>query len=496
MRRTDKDALRYLENVTIVESRDFVRRTVGRRKRTRANVQHILSPEKEENKSKRPAYFKPASKKGNTTVDEGSNVEVLLNCMDAEQKSEERSEVAMSSMTFPAKLGLLDNPNVWIADTGATVHSTPHAAGMVDIKRASGMDSVTMANGASVKATIIGNINGTICDKFGNEVCVSQMRDVSHLPHAKFNLFTISKMQNKGWLLFGNKYKIWIEKEGRKVTFDIKIPTPKGAVFAIYLKPANSIETANAITDVKKMTIQQAHEWLGHIGEDAVRKIVKAMNWIILPGQLSPCEACAVGKARQRHLPKDPEKPMDDGKFRIYLDMATVKKLENISTIYKPNLRIMVVEKGQLKFLQFFESRNAMVEPTCEQLSRWKQAGHPVQVIRLDNAGENKLLQKHCDSADWKLGIEFEYTARATPQQNSLAEVGIATLANHVRAMMHHAHVPMEYRYKLFRDCYETAAILDGLMIVEVNGKFASRFEHFAGKNPKVLGGFSDPNHR
>ena len=190
---------------------------------------------------------------------------------------------------------------------------------------------------------------------------------------------------------------------------------------------------------------------MGHIGEDTVRKIAKAMNWSIMPGLLSPCEACAVGKARQWNLLKDPEKPVDDGKFRIHLDMATVRKPENISTIYKPNLRIMVVEKGQLKFVQLFESKNAMVEPTCEQLSRWKQAGHPVQVIRLDNAGENKLLQKRSDSTDWKLGIESEYTARATPQQNSLAEVGIATLANRVRAMMHHAHVPMEFRYKLFR---------------------------------------------
>ena len=75
--------------------------------------------EKEENKSKHPAYFKPVSKKGNMTLDEGSNVEVLLSSMDAEQKRKEcDSEVAMSSMTFPAKLGLLDDPNVWIADTG------------------------------------------------------------------------------------------------------------------------------------------------------------------------------------------------------------------------------------------------------------------------------------------------------------------------------------------------------------------------------------------
>ena len=34
---------RYTENVIIVESRDIVHRTVGRRKRTRANIQHILS---------------------------------------------------------------------------------------------------------------------------------------------------------------------------------------------------------------------------------------------------------------------------------------------------------------------------------------------------------------------------------------------------------------------------------------------------------------------
>ena len=58
-------------------------------------------------------------------------------------------------------------------------------------------------------------------------------------------------------------------------------------------------------------------------------------------------------------------------------------------------------------------------------------------------------------------------------------------LANRVRAMMHHANVPAEYRFKLFRDCYETAALLDGLMMVEVEGKLASHFEHFAGKNPK-----------
>lgn len=60
-----------------------------------------------------------------------------------------------------------------------------------------------------------------------------------------------------------------------------------------------------------------------------------------------------------------------------------------------------------------------------------------------------------------------------TPQQNLLSEVGIFMLVNHVWAMVHDAHVPLEFCYKLFHDCYVMVAINDGLMIVEVNGKFA-----------------------
>ena len=69
--------------------------------------------------------------------------------------------------------------------------------------------------------------------KFGKELCVSRMRDISHLPNTKFNLFSISKLQNNRWLLFRNKDKIWIKKGEHKVMFDIN--TPKGAVGAIYI---------------------------------------------------------------------------------------------------------------------------------------------------------------------------------------------------------------------------------------------------------------------
>jgi hypothetical protein len=92
-----------------------------------------------------------------------------------------------------------------------------------------------------------------------------------------------------------------------------------------------------------------------------------------------------------------------------------------------------------------------MIEPACAQLQKWKQAGLGVTHIRLDNAGENTKLQERAESAAWKLGVKFEYTARDTPQQNHLAELGFAILGNKGRACMVVAHVPMEIHINYFQ---------------------------------------------
>jgi hypothetical protein len=75
------------------------------------------------------------------------------------------------------------------------------------------------------------------------------------------------------------------------------------------------------------------------------------------------------------------------------------------------------------------------------------------------------LLQQRSQSADWKLDINFEFTARDTPQQNHLAELGFAHLANYGRALMARANVPVNIRYKVFTKASKTATWLDGLTV-------------------------------
>ena len=63
-----------------------------------------------------------------------------------------------------------------------------------------------------------------------------------------------------------------------------------------------------------------------------------------------------------------------------------------------------------------------------------KQYGIEIKRIRLDNSGEIKSLQKECNKEN--LGVNFEFTAPGTPQQNSVAERRIPTLMGRARAML------------------------------------------------------------
>jgi hypothetical protein len=53
----------------------------------------------------------------------------------------------------------------------------------------------------------------------------------------------------------------------------------------------------------------------------------------------------------------------------------------------------------------------------------------------------------------------FEFTARDAPQQNHLAELGFAALANHGRALMHTANVPLLVRHEVWREAFKTVTL-------------------------------------
>ena len=68
---------------------------------------------------------------------------------------------------FPDTTKLLSDPNIMIADTGATCFSTCHLEGFFKKKKASKNDVITAANGSEMMPTEIGNLPVAQIDKTG-----------------------------------------------------------------------------------------------------------------------------------------------------------------------------------------------------------------------------------------------------------------------------------------------------------------------------------------
>lgn len=133
----------------------------------------------------------------------------------------------------------------------------------------------------------------------------------------------------------------------------------------------------------------------------------------------------------------------------------------------------------------FHTSKDKMVEPTCEQLNTWIQCGGEVKTIRCDNVGGNKKLETAYKAKEWQLPVNFEYTARAIPQQNSVVEKTFDTLASCSRSVMAGANIPDEIRQYVSKECLNCVTLVDGLIFRIINKKTATRCEHWSNELPK-----------
>ena len=91
-----------------------------------------------------------------------------------------------------------------------------------------------------------------------------------------------------------------------------------------------------------------------------------------------------------------------------------------------------------------------MPKDMTQQFMKEKQQGLTIKYLRMDNAGENKLLEAYVNKVESRLDITVEYTARDIPQQNSPAEQMFKTIYGKAKASLSKASVPMSIRYKVF----------------------------------------------
>ena len=78
--------------------------------------------------------------------------------------------MAANEMRFPDSLKLLEDPNIMIADTGATCDLTPHDMGVIKTRDAKDSDGIKNASGSNMTTKYVGKMSVVKCDKMGQEV--------------------------------------------------------------------------------------------------------------------------------------------------------------------------------------------------------------------------------------------------------------------------------------------------------------------------------------
>ena len=194
----------------------------------------------------------------------------------------------------------MENPEIFILDTGATTNSTGNPQGMSNF-RATGGSATRMGNGSVITASTIGDLRGTICDNKGLEIQPVTLTDVHVLPGSPFNIISGTKLLMKGFTVKGNHNEIIYVKDNHQIKFDIKIETERGVLFAIKIKRNNGQMSKNLTNLKPTISIEEAHRKLGHLNENTTRSVSKELGWVLSRGNLKPCSSCTIEKHSRKH---------------------------------------------------------------------------------------------------------------------------------------------------------------------------------------------------
>ncbi len=214
-----------------------------------------------------------------------------------------KTEYGLGAKNQVRSMDMLKRTDIWFADSGATNHVTFSDKGCRNKRFATGSTYRVVGNSVLPRCEL--DIPCVHFDKDGEQVGEVIITDVSHLPEGNFNLFSVTRLQKKGWTLTGNADYIKLQKGGKSLLFNIVINTNKGALYAgKFCKKGGDEVVGGATSKAPTYNIKKAHELLEHNNENDTRQMASYLCWTITRGSLGLCKSCANAKTRQKNLPK------------------------------------------------------------------------------------------------------------------------------------------------------------------------------------------------
>ena len=229
------------------------------------------------------------------------------------------------------------------------------------------------------------------------------------------------------------------------------------------IQPPLTAEDANIDVNI-------AHARLGHAGEVLTHAASENLGWKV-KGDYKACEGCLIGKVKQKRVNKLPKKRSENPGEKLYIDISSVNATSSGGAKY---WGMMVDDCTRFKWSRFLKEKKELSDAFMPIIQNLLAKGYKIKKVRMDNAGENAEFARNLKEK----GIDVQYVAPDTPQQNGVFERAFTMLTARGRSMLAHAKIEGTMKNQLWAECFATATKLDNLMPYK-DGAKESRCKRF-----------------
>jgi hypothetical protein len=359
-----------------------------------------------------------------------------------------------SSLRPTSSTPLPNDPDYWIADSGATSHMTSSSQHLYSIEETLGT-RVHVGNGNTLEILCKGRLN--VVNKQGKKVI---LYDVLYVPGLSVNLLSIGKLQKRNMTTTfpGNS-------NNKPHHAFIKNMRGQRVLSAILDKSLYKMEMSRQPASVKQHaypaeTLQLLHQRLGHLPLRKIRLMKQKLlsqNISITKNKgnpLDPCMGCARGKLHRENRRTTRLHPASEALEVIHTDVTgpyTTSRNGNRWLILfvdeYTRLTSTYAMKKKSDALSCFQTYRAYIEnerkKTIQNLSMSSNTRDHVMRLQSDGGGEYKstAFATYLEAE----GIQHYTSCADSPSQNGLAERYIRTITEAGLSMLSHSKLDSSY---------------------------------------------------
>ncbi|KAI3672709.1 hypothetical protein L6452_38806 [Arctium lappa] len=334
----------------------------------------------------------------------------------------------------------LKGKSIWHVDSGCSRHMTGNMSCLQHFKHINGGHVAFGDNLTGGKITGKGNVTkGKMT-----------FEDVYYVDQLKYNLLSVSQVCDKQHRILFTNTECMILAPGFKVVDEsmILLRTPrKNNVYCLDMDNAVSDSSLNCL--VSKASVDESSLWhrrMCHMNFKTMNKLVKNNLVRGLPSKVFSCDdhcvACLKGK---QHKTSHKIKEINSISSCLQLLHMDLFGPTNVMSIGKKSYCLVIVDDYYrftwVYFLRTKDETSGLIKSFILRIEN--QTNQKVKVIRSDNGTEFKNLDLNtfCEEK----GIERQYSAPRTPQQNGDAERRNRTLIEAARSLLADSKLPITF---------------------------------------------------